>query len=137
LSVQLKRFTVPEIRISRDQAWKILSFFWQDVQIGPSDLTEDDLSFIQGLLVEAIDSSYNMGFVDHLFRSFYMKVPTSFGSIRDMIKAFARSALKLWFKHATEADLKDPQIYENVRLTLARNFRSVWKTREATGELTY
>jgi hypothetical protein len=39
--------------------------------------------------------------------------------------------------HATGADLAEPRIYETVRLTLARNFRSVWKTREITGELMY
>jgi len=72
-----------------------------------------------------------------LFKSFYMKVPASWSDVEDMVKSFAKAALKYWFKHATRADLANPQIYESVRLTLARNFRSAWKIRELTGELTY
>jgi hypothetical protein len=54
-----------------------------------------------------------------------------------MVKGFAKAALKHWLKHATRADLANPQIYESVRLTLARNFRSTWKIRQVTGELIY
>jgi hypothetical protein len=120
------------------QAAKILSFFWPGQMILPSDLSESDISFAQALLVEAIDSSYNMGYVEHIFKSFFMKIPASFGSVRDMIKDFAKAALKHWFKHATAGDLNDPKIYESVRLTLARNFASVWKMRnQMAGEIIY
>jgi hypothetical protein len=137
MSVELKRFNRTELMLTNEQAWRVLRFFWPDTSILPGDLTDDDCSFAQALLVEGIDSSYHMGFVNHLFSSFYMKVPTSFSSIRDMVKGFAKVALKHWFRHATGADLKDPKIYESVRATLARNFRSVWKIRQTTGELTY
>jgi hypothetical protein len=66
-----------------------------------------------------------------------MKIPASWSNVEDMVKGFAKAALKHWFKHATRADLANPQIYESVRLTLARNFRSIWKIREVTGELIY
>ena len=78
-----------------------------------------------------------MGYVEHLFKSFYMKVPASWSDVEDMVKGFAKAALKHWFKHATSKDLADAEIYETVRLTLARNFRSTRKIRELTGELTY
>ena len=71
------------------------------------------------------------------FKSFYMKIPASWSNVEDMVKGFAKAALKHWFKHATRADLANPQIYESVRLTLARNFRSTWKIRQVTGELIY
>ena len=137
MSIELKRFHSDEIRLTKEQAWRILRFFWPDTSILPADLTDEDRSFAQGLLVEAIDSSYHMGYVERLFKSFYMKVPASWSDVEDMVKGFAKAALKHWFKHATQADLINPKIYENVRLTLARNFRSTWKIRELTGELTY
>jgi hypothetical protein len=64
-----------------------------------------------------------------------MKIPASWSNVEDMVKGFAKAALKHWLKHATRADLANPQIYESVRLTLARNFRSTWKIRQVTGEL--
>ena len=137
MSLQLKRFPPDEIRLTKEQAWRILRFFWPDTSILPADLTDEDRSFAQGLLVEAIDGSYHMGYVERLFKSFYMKAPASWSDVDDMVKGFAKAALKHWFKHATQSDLANPQIYENVRLTLARNFRSTWKIRELTGELTY
>jgi hypothetical protein len=137
MSVALRRFAPEEIRLSNEQAWRVLRFFWPDTSILSGDLTQADLSFAQALLVEAIDSSYHMGYVEHLFKSFYMKVPASWSDVEDMVKGFAKAALKHWFKHATSKDLADAEIYETVRLTLARNFRSTWKIRELTGELTY
>jgi hypothetical protein len=136
MSLELKRFRSDEIRLTKEQAWRILRFCWPDISILPADLTQDDLSFAQALLVEAIHSSYYMGYVEHLFNSFYMRVAASWSDVEDMVKGFAKAVLKYWFKQATRADLANPQVYETVRLTLARNFRSAWKTREIKGELT-
>jgi hypothetical protein len=137
MAVELKRFSGSELLLSQEQAWKVLRFFWPETSTQPGSLTQSDVGFAQGLLVEAVDGSYNMGFVEQVFQSFYMKVPTSFADIRGIVKEFAKSALKHWFRHATGADLKDPKIYESVRATLARNFRSAWRLRQETGELTY
>jgi hypothetical protein len=137
MSVELKRFSDSEIRLSQEQAWRILRFFWPDTSILPGELTQDDVSFAQALLLEAIDSSYHMGYVEHLFKSFYMKVPASWSDVEDMVKGFAKASLKHWFKHATQADLANPQIYETVRRTLAWKFVRVWQIRQTTGELTY
>lgn len=137
MSMELRRFSEGEILLTQEQAFRILRFFWPEASIPPGSLTNIDRAFAQGLLVEAIDGSYKMGFVEHLFKAFYMKVPTSFGSVRGMVKEFAKAAVKQWFNHATGADLHDPRIYESVRLTLARNFKTAWNIREQTGELTY
>jgi hypothetical protein len=137
MAIRLKNFEKSEIKLSQEEAWNVIRFFWPAASASPGDLTDADRSFAQGLLVEAIDGSYNMGFVELLFKSFYMKVPNSFDQIGSMVKSFAKAALKHWFKHATQADLADPKIYESVRATLARNFSTVWRIREQTGELIY
>lgn len=74
---------------------------------------------------------------DEIYLDQEQEIATSFGDIKSMVKQFLKQAVKHWFKHATGKDLDDPKIYESVRATVARNFRSVWEIRMATGELTY
>jgi hypothetical protein len=54
-----------------------------------------------------------------------------------MIRDFARKATKKWFDHATGKDLDKPKIYNSVRVTIGAKFRSTWRIRMLTGELTY
>ena len=137
MSVKLRQFSRQEIKINQESAYRILRFFFPDMTLKPNELTQDDIAFAQALLVEAIDSSYHLGFVEHLFDAFYMKVPINFTSIKDMVKNFAKTEARHWVKHATQKDLENPLIYENVRLALAQNFRSAWKVREQIGEIIY
>ena len=100
-------------------------------------MTDQDINFAQGLLVEAIDASYKMGYVHIIFDSFYGKIPGSFSSIRDICKSFIKKAAKHWFKHLGRKKLEDAEIYVAVRNQLALNFRSVLDIRQETGELIY
>jgi hypothetical protein len=133
----LRQFQANEIIISRHDAWKILKFFWPECHLPENELTDQDVAFAQALMVEAIDASYKMGYVHILYDAFYGKIPGSLGDVKDMIKEFAKAAAKHWFKHARKNDLKDAEIYSTVRVTIARNFRSVIALREQTGELLY
>jgi hypothetical protein len=135
--MELRHFNLSEIILSNEDASAVIRFLWPNELIQPGSITTEDRAFAQALLIEAIDASYKMGFVEQLFKAFFMKVPTSFQSIRGMVKSFAKAAAKHWFKHATGNDLLDPKIYESVRLTLARNFKTTLKIREQTGELIY
>jgi hypothetical protein len=137
MAIELQHFEEKDILLTQEQAFRVIRFFWPDASVVPSALSSTDRAFAQALLIEAIDASYKMGFVEHIFNAFYGKVPRSFKDIKDLVKDFAKAAMKHWFKHATGADLRDPQIYEMVRVDIARNFRSTWKIREQSGELTY
>lgn len=130
----LMRFSADQVKVSQHDAFRILRFFWLEPGVVPGQLTPDDRGFAQALLVEAIDMSYDMGFIEILFKNFYMKVPTDFKDIQEMVKSFCKEAVKHWFKHATGTDLENPRIYESVRSSVARNFRSAWLTRVQTGE---
>jgi hypothetical protein len=133
----LKRFSQAQLQLDRPQAFRVLKFFFgDDVRLTASDLTVDDMIFAQGLLVEAIDASYEMGFVQVVFDSFYAKVPRG-SEIGDLIKDFVKDAAKHWFEHATEKDLLEAKIYDSVRTQLRANFISVWRLRLQTGDLTY
>lgn len=134
--VYLRHFSKDEIKISREQASRILRFFFPDQSVSPNE-TDEDVAFAQALLLEAIDKSNDEGYIEILFRQLYGKVPTDFSFIKDVAKEFCKRALKNWFKHATGKDLEDPEIYENVRATIRLNFRSVWAIRVQGGDLTY
>ena len=133
----LKHFSAAEVRLSQADAAAIFRFFWPGRELPQTELTIEDRAFAQALLVEALDKTYDMGFVELIFRNFYGKVPTSFGEIRSIVKSFAMAAAKHWFRHATGKDLADPKIYMSIQMTLANNFRCVWDLRIATGEMTY
>jgi hypothetical protein len=137
MATELKRFAPAEIKLTQEEAARVLKFFFPDEPIDPGLLTDNDRNFAQGLLVEAIDASTEMGFVEVLYDKTFMKPPTDFSFIKDLAKALCKQALKDWFRHATGKDFTDPKIYESVRRTIRRNFRSVWVIRINSGELTY
>ena len=133
----LMYFKNDDIILSREDAWKIFKFFWENTNINPGSLTDQDRGFAQALLIEAIDKSYVKGFIEIIYKTFFMKVAPTFKDLGKMVREFAKKALIQWFKHATKEDLNDPKIYESVRVNIKRNFRSVWETRMQTGELIY
>jgi hypothetical protein len=55
-------FASDEIVLSRQEAWCVLAYFFIHPGINAADLNENDLSFAQALLVEAIEQSYSVGF---------------------------------------------------------------------------
>ncbi len=133
----LKHFQPAEVVISKEQAGRTLRFFFPDQPIDAFSLSTEDVGFAQALLIEAVDSSKEMGYVQVVFDKTFMKIPTDFSFIKDILKALGKRALQNWFRHATKKDLDEPQIYESVRRTLAVNFRSIWAIRLQTGELAY
>ena len=133
----LRHFRPNEIKITKEQAARVLKFFFPDQAVNPGSITNDDASFAQALLVEGVDASTEMGYVHVLFDKAYMKPPTDFSFIKDIASSLCKQAVKSWFRHATGKDLNAPQIYEAVRRTIGRNFKSVWVIRLQTGELTY
>jgi hypothetical protein len=82
----LRKFSPDEIRISKHEAWTILTYFWPWIRLKESDLTEADLEFSQGVFLEAIDASYAMGYTQIMFETFVGKIPGSFTDIESMIK---------------------------------------------------
>ena len=130
----LRHFQKDEIRITRADARNIVVFFFRNNVPPAASLTDEDVAFAQALLLEAVDKSYAMGYVEALFNSFYMKVPTD---IAEMVKDFVKKAATNWFDHATGKDLSNPKIYESVRVMISNNFSTVWRIRMSAGDLTY
>lgn len=127
-TIYLKKFTQEEVLVSKDQAKRILIFFFgkQEPSTKSINVTAADMAFAQALLTEAIDRSKGMGF----FQMVFMVHPTL--SLNSLIIGFAREAASQWFRNKDVK--KDPKIYDTVRDTLALNFKSAWKIRLETDE---
>jgi hypothetical protein len=122
-SVFLQHFPPSQLIFDDAETRGLLQFFFKaDWQlIGGLSMTDELRNFAQGLLVEAVDASSGMGYVEALFRA----TANPMAGIRKVFAKFARRAARQWFKHATEKDLLDIRVYEMVRSRLALNFRSV------------
>jgi hypothetical protein len=128
----LRRFQANEVRLDAQQAFDILRFFFQhNTSINLSQITIEDRAFAQALLVEAVDASFHMGFIESIFSSAMSLTP----SVRDIVKDLLKYAAQSWFRYATGQNLSDPQIYDSVRVSLVRNFRTPWAMRTTTGEV--
>ena len=135
--IYLKHFQKDEIVISTEDARKILIFFFGNNVPPVEQLTDQDIAFAQALLLEAVDKSYAMGYVNAIFDVFYMKVPTD---IQGMMKDFVKKAAKNWFDHATGKDLSRPKIHQSVRTMIISRYggtHGVWAMRMQGMELTY
>lgn len=125
----LRKFSSLELVVSRDQAKEILTFFFGHVDLSTDQLTDADRSFAQALMVEALDASNNMSYVEALFRG--SASPSS--SIITVAANIVRQSVVNWWRKKIEKVV----IYDSVKNTITVNFKSVWAVRVATGELMY
>ncbi|MGJ4942358.1 hypothetical protein ACQR1W_17415 [Bradyrhizobium sp. HKCCYLS1011] len=137
MSIELRRFSKIEIYISKHEAWSILQLFWPGNGIPETSLTDEDINFAQGLLLEAIDASYKMGYVHIVYDQFYGKIPGSFTDLASIIRSFAKKAARHWFRHLGRKTLNSAEIYAAVRQQIALNFKTVMELRKQSGELVY
>lgn len=120
--VHLKQFKPQNLLLDEAETRIVLKFIFKPADHELIDLlpVNDSLrGFAQALLVEAIDASYAIGFVEGLFRS--TANPTK-GAIK-VLKSFGKKAAKHWFKHATVHDLMNVKVYQFVLDYLAVHFR--------------
>lgn len=118
--VTLRKFNSSELIFNEEETRLILKFFFksQRSKIDQLEVNDKVREFAQGLLVEAIDASYAMGFVEALFKS----VANPSAGVKKVLSKFAKKAAKHWFKHASPKDLLEVEIYEIVRSRLELNF---------------
>lgn len=131
---RLRKFKKEELLFDEEETRIILKFIFEQADHGvikSLNVNDEVRGFAQGLLVEAIDATYTVGFVGALFRS--IANPTK-GAIK-ILKSFAKKAAKHWFKHATVHDLLDVDVYEFVRLEIARRFRTHLRILASTASL--
>jgi hypothetical protein len=127
MGAYLKNFPDSELIFDEQETRQILIFFfpYDKDKIYSATINNDIRNFAQGILVEAVDASYSMGYVKVLFKSivsFLMSANPAKGPT-DFLKTLGRKAMSHWFEHATHADLMHAKIYDSVRWQLNQNFQ--------------
>lgn len=120
--IHLRKFKREELIFDKEETIIILKFIFKNRRavIDRLEINDQVRGFAQGLLLEAVDASYALGFVHSLFGA---TLNPGAGAKKILIK-FSKKALKHWFRHATARDLNDIKIYEVVRIALERGFTS-------------
>ena len=120
---ELRQFKTEELLFNEEETRIALKFIFKPTDhalIDSLPLSDRLREFAQGLLVEAIDASYAVGFVKALREA----AANPAKGAREILKSFGRKASKLWFKHATVHDLMNVKVYQFVLDALARSFRN-------------
>jgi len=132
--MSLQHFNSQELLLTHMEAWQVLVwFFGGNAGTIPGWLTDDDRSFAQALLVEAIDKSADVGIIQRIWES-TVTPPTTVKSL--LFKIAKTGAMILWDRlhHCKVEDFAKAKIYKMVKDTLTMNFKSVWQIRIETGE---
>jgi len=122
--------------LSKSDAYAIIVFVWGKSKIKSSEFTKEDCGFAQALLVEMLDGSFSIGFVEKLFSA--SNPP---GGVIKVIKAFLKGAGKNFVKYKDKDDLKkmikEPIIANAPKVQVARINKSNWALRENGCEISY
>lgn len=120
---QLRKFTKAELLFNDEETKIILKFIFDPVDhhlIDSLPMNDYLKGFAQGLLVEAIDASYAVGYVKAIFES--TMNPTK--GVMKVISSFAKEASMHWFRHASINDLQKVKIFDFIKDRLAVSFKS-------------
>jgi hypothetical protein len=122
--VTLRTFRSTELIFDERETKDILKFFFahRSSRIEAVECTEALRNFAQGLLIEAVDATYMLGYVEILLRTFYS--PNA--GLRKALRKLATKSVAHWFKYASRNDLINAKISSRVRDKLALNFSSVF-----------
>ena len=117
-------FSENEIYLDDMQASKILDFF--GFTTTGTVITKIDREFAQALLVEAIDASRSMWYIQTLWDS--ASKPNS--SVESIIKAFAKKSITKWYKSKGASKEAKVAIYNSVKNTIRWKASSIWRMRQ-------
>ena len=130
----LKKFAASELVLSPMESWQVLVFFFGgNAGTVPGWLTENDRSFAQALLIEAVDASYRMSWIEKLWSS----TVNPSASLKGILGKLALKAMRDWLTSCNPTDLKKAKIYTMVKNQLTANWRSAWQIRIDTDEPVY
>lgn len=118
--VTLREFRPHELLFDAEETRAILKFIFEPKAAMVNSMNIDDRvrSFAQALLLEAVDASFAMGFIEAMTSSLLNPRP----SISRILRKFGEKAARHWFKYATADDLRHIRIYEIIRRDLDWSF---------------
>jgi len=114
----------------------LIIFEWLHGKSGLSvkNMTKEDRGWAEAIIVDMLNSSFAMGFVEALFRS-ALKLPAGPKKvILEFLKGASKNMLKYKDKSDLEKMLKKPRIYKSVFNVAKLRTKSLWGIRISTGE---
>ncbi|MCF6338842.1 MAG: hypothetical protein L3J84_12980 [Gammaproteobacteria bacterium] len=130
---KLRKFTSEELFLNEEETRIVLRFIFKPIHhelIDSLPMNDHLRGFAQGLLVEAIDASYAIGYIHGLFRS--VKSPVK-GALK-ILKSFGKKASQNWFKHASVHDIQNARVYNFVLDHMGWHFARVLETIAANNQ---
>ena len=122
------------VKISQADALAIFEWVHGKSGLKAQDMTKEDRGYAQTMLVEMLEASFAVGFIEALFRS-AAKLPRGPAAV---IKSFLKGAGKNLIKYKDKDDLKKmmkkPVIYKMVFNTVKLKTKSLWGIRISIGE---
>ena len=120
--VHLRTFKAEELLLDQDETRRVLIFFFptEETKLNTVEMSDALRSFAQGLMVEAIDASYAIGWIELTFD--FIKPRPSTKDVKKSIQKILKEAPKYWFKHRKNNNLLEAEVYEIVRKQLSFNF---------------
>lgn len=122
------------IKISQSDALQILEWLHGKSGLKSEDMTKEDMGMAQAIMVEMLDASFAVGFIEALFRS-SAKLPSGPAAV---LKAFLKGAGKNFVTYKDKDDLKKmmkkPVIYKMIYNTVKLKTKSLWGIRLSIGE---
>ena len=120
--IKIHHFNENELIFDEAETKEILKFFFRSFlqRIEVAAVTTDLRNFVQWLLIEAIDATHALGYIEILFKTYYN--PGS-GMKKVLSKAVRKSA-QHWFKHANQRGSLNAKISSRIRDQLALNFKT-------------
>ncbi len=121
-------------KISESDALEILEWLHGSSGLSDKDMTKVDCGYAEAILIELLDASFAIGFIEALFKA-AMKAPSG---PKKVIVAFLKGAGKNLVKYKDKGDLekmmKEPVIYKAAFEQAKRSTKSAWAIRVQTGE---
>ncbi|MGF1770713.1 hypothetical protein L4C42_00185 [Vibrio wakamikoensis] len=120
--MRLKTFKEHELLFTEQETKEILALFFPSLKNDINELVVTDFyrGFAQSLLLEAIDATYNIGFLLAIYESTIN--PTL--PLRKIIEKLITNLAPHFYRYATQKDLRKVKIYEFVIRTLESRFKS-------------
>lgn len=115
----LKSFSSDELLYNKEETIIILKFIFEPTHhaiIDKLKITDHVRSFAQALLIEAVDGSFAMGFIEIVFNAIRPTVRST--SITKILKKLGQKSAKHWFKNASSSDMRELKIYESIRYAI-------------------
>ena len=112
----LKSYSGDELLYNKEETIIILKFIFEPIHhqlIDKLTVTDHVRSFAQALLVEAVDGSYAMGFIEVVVNTIRPTFRST--SITKILKKLGQGSAKHWYKNVSTSDLRELKVYESIR----------------------